>query len=557
MQDPNTRANVPYTGTMPENGGIWTVEGYDERYVEIEEQTNTTLKLRVTSLKFNVDQLDLRINYTSKWNNYVEDYDGSPRGCKVNATPVVVNVVKIISNVLVDDENRAYGNAPLFAIVDKFGFPHEKETSYNSYELKKIIRDSAGEVVYDLDFYDTMARLYPASTLEYRVGRFDSLSSAGYNIPKYLKNLKGLNLDNCSAIKDVDIAGTYNFQRISTRNTSADVNVGIGTSLERLDLGTPSVIDVRNPDVFLDVDNITVQDVSRLSSITLQRFIITTDDEHTYTDDYFHSEFKRTSELVDQGNTPGQTVAVKHIDLVNSNNVERFQTGHEIESIASLISTSRYPDRNVLDDSSDIQLHVEAEHAYEDEVEALKSRFRNFDLDIKSAYYIRWADREFEKAISKLTQNGGFGDGTGLVDSQARSITGFEDAIKGNDRIEDLTDLYKCQNLRFPSCGDVENPLPRESQFYGCTGVRKIAFPANMTKIGSYQFNEMKNIEELDFTRCKELRTIEAKAFNECSGNVDVDLSPCEKLTDVNLEGLDGIDSLTIDGLTLLTKLEI
>lgn len=269
MTDPNTRANVLYTGTMPENGGTWTVEGYDEKYVEIEEQNNTTLKLRVTSLKFNVDQLDLRIKYVSKWNNYVEDYDGSPRGCKIEATPVTLNIVKIITNVLVDDENKMYGNAALFAIVDKFGFSHERETSYNSYELKKIIRDSAGEVIYDLDFYDVMSRLYPASTLDYRVSRFDSLYSGDYNIPKYLKNLKGLNLDNCYAIKDVDIAGTYNFQRISTRNTSADVNVGIGTSLERLDLGTPSKIDVRNPDVFLDVDNITVQDVSRLSSVTL------------------------------------------------------------------------------------------------------------------------------------------------------------------------------------------------------------------------------------------------------------------------------------------------
>ena len=111
--------------------------------------------------------------------------------------------------------------------------------------------------------------IYPTSTLDYRVGKFDSLDSAGYNILRYLKNLKGLNLDNCYAITNIDIAGTYNFQRISTRNTSADVNVGIGTSLERLDLGTPSKIEVRNPDIFLDVDNITVQDVSRLSSVTL------------------------------------------------------------------------------------------------------------------------------------------------------------------------------------------------------------------------------------------------------------------------------------------------
>lgn len=239
---------------------------------------------------------------------------------------------------------------------------------------------------------------------------------------------------------------------------------------------------------------------------------------------------------------PGQTVAVRHIDLLNTTNVERFQTGHEIESIASLISTERYPERNVLDNTSEININIYAEHAYEDEVVALRERFKNFNIQIGSAYYIRWADREFEKAISKTAVKGGFGDGTGVVDSQARSITDFDEALRGNSGIENLSDLYRCQNLKFPSCGDFENPLPEESQFYGCTGLKTIAFPANISKIGAYTFNDMPNLLCLDFSRCVELTRIERNAFNNCPSPVSINLNNSRKLDMVDIESLNLTD---------------
>jgi len=110
-------------------------------------------------------------------------------------------------------------------------------------------------------------------------------------------------------------------------------------------------------------------------------------------------------------------------------------------------------------------LNIHAD-AYEDSINALRSKFNRLVLNITGNYYVRFKDPEFHRLVVKRWST----DGVGVTRKQLAAVTDFpNDYFKDNKEITDLSDF--ANNF-------VNVNLFKQRTFENCTGLKTISLPS-------------------------------------------------------------------------------
>lgn len=142
--------------------------------------------------------------------------------------------------------------------------------------------------------------------------------------------------------------------------------------------------------------------------------------------------------------------------------------------------------------------------AYEDNVNTVKSYFPNINLIINGPLYLRFADPEVNRVIAKR-----LGDGTGTTVEQIETTTSVP-SFRDNTLIEEFLELE-----RFIKVTTVGN-------FMGCSSLRNIRLPENVTTIIGMAFRYCSALESINLP--DSLRDIQGSAFDSCSV-LEIDLT--------------------------------
>ena len=105
---------------------------------------------------------------------------------------------------------------------------------------------------------------------------------------------------------------------------------------------------------------------------------------------------------------------------------------------------------------------------YADSAEFVREQYPNLVLNVTGGYYIRFAD-EAVKTICATN----WGDGMGITEAQAASVTSLGTKFKGNTEITSFNELEK-----FTGLTKIE-----DSTFKGCVNLTTIKLPTTLTKI--------------------------------------------------------------------------
>ena len=190
-------------------------------------------------------------------------------------------------------------------------------------------------------------------------------------------------------------------------------------------------------------------------------------------------------------------------------------------------------------------------NAYEDAVEALKSKFKRLTLNITGAFYVRFRDKDVRDICASL-----WGDGVGVTKSKLATVTTISSStFQNNDKIEDFSDFAEL----FLNCDLIEYRA-----FYNCTNLKSISFPNNIV-INAESF---RNCPNLDFqlpigctlwSQCfantgivnlyipKETKYTQASQFSECKKLENIILEEgCTIVTDSEFNGCKNLQNVTL-----------
>lgn len=84
--------------------------------------------------------------------------------------------------------------------------------------------------------------------------------------------------------------------------------------------------------------------------------------------------------------------------------------------------------------------------------------------------------------------------------------------------------LHECKNLK--SIG--------KDSFASCCSIEELKFPESLEMIGEGAFYDCSRLKNVDFSKCKNLKIIDERAFCECRCKV-MDLSECKKLKHIGM----------------------
>lgn len=174
-------------------------------------------------------------------------------------------------------------------------------------------------------------------------------------------------------------------------------------------------------------------------------------------------------EVMEAQKQQGTEHALKRVRVVGFN--ETYNSSDILDKLASLadgsyegLSSEGIAGEDpvpVLDGT--LNIHADA---YEDSINALRSKFNRLVLNITGNYYVRFKDPEFHRLVVKRWST----DGVGVTRKQLAAVTDFpNDYFKDNKEITDLSDF--ANNF-------VNVNLFKQRTFENCTGLKTISLPS-------------------------------------------------------------------------------
>ena len=174
-------------------------------------------------------------------------------------------------------------------------------------------------------------------------------------------------------------------------------------------------------------------------------------------------------EVMEAQKEQGTEHALKRVRVVGFN--ETYNSSDILDKLASLadgsyegLSSEGIAGEDpvpVLDGT--LNIHADA---YEDSINALRSKFNRLVLNITGNYYVRFKDPEFHRLVVKRWST----DGVGVTRKQLAAVTDFpNDYFKDNKEITDLSDF--ANNF-------VNVNLFKQRTFENCTGLKTISLPS-------------------------------------------------------------------------------
>lgn len=259
----NHSAEGGYTGTMKDvDGGVWELDGADDSFIV--RCTTDYLNghtsfdqycMQITDMP--QEEYNMTLHYTSNWKN----------GLSLTATPLQICLITTIYNALTD--SRTNGNPALYAAIDQLGISHEDANSFNSMELKTVV--------------GTLRIIDLLNDANVDVEEFTSFDSGGRNVLKFLKNVTELDVEDCTALENIDtsvirrlkvlkLSGALQDQTIDVSqndelmsvSASGTTNIIVGNilRLSTIKLGSPSMIDLND-----NVTSLVIDDVANITEI--------------------------------------------------------------------------------------------------------------------------------------------------------------------------------------------------------------------------------------------------------------------------------------------------
>ena len=217
---------------------------------------------------------------------------------------------------------------------------------------------------------------------------------------------------------------------------------------------------------------------------------------------------------------------MKHLYIKQNNNVE-IVSSDIIEKLYQISQGGLYS-------TSDLIGNLQCTHAYEDAVTYLTTKFKNLQINVTDGKYIRFAD----SAVASICATN-WGDGIGVTELQATSVSSVGTKFQGNSKITSLIDLKLFTNL---------TKIDTDGAFCGCTSLVNIEGLDNITSFASNVFRDLSTLKSINITnKCDTLgwAMCDGDSKLETIGDIsnvkeipDYCFYYCKSLTSVNISSV-------------------
>lgn len=183
---------------------------------------------------------------------------------------------------------------------------------------------------------------------------------------------------------------------------------------------------------------------------------------------------------------------------------------------------------------------------YEDAGEVVKRKYPNLTLNVLGGFYLRFADLVVQQICAD-----NWGDGVGITEAQAASVTSLGGKFRNNTVITEFNELEKFASITtmsydFVGCTSLEsiklppNVVNLNSQykddngvFQDCSSLKELHIPESVVKIGAHLCLRCTNLEKVNMD-LPNLESIGQYIFQNCTNAV---------IEDVNLPKLKSVYS--------------
>lgn len=248
----------------------------------------------------------------------------------------------------------------------------------------------------------------------------------------------------------------------------------------------------------------------------------------------------------------------------------------------------------------ELQGNLQVNKAYEDEVTWLTTKFPNLQINVTGGMYIRFAD----PVIDNYWKNSVYGDGIGIMTTQALSITNMPQNVFNNTTVTSFNELvqfgitsipHNCfsgatnltsintskitdfgdncfkdsgiTSIDLSSC----NYYVSESAFRGCASLQSVIWPEQSFKMQKNVFYGCTSLQSVDLTYLNNSNAnyaIRQSCFSGCTSLTSVIIgtnvkaiddwafSNCQSLSSINLSGIETISS-SFGGCSSLTSIDL